>query len=515
MIDAPMNESDARQVLLVRALETPPGIPQWQEEDRDWASRTAASVTGERASTEQFVARRAALAIERLETRTPSVRRALDGLAWRAWVTPVLMVAAFLVGLVADAASADRRINILAPPLLMLLVWNLVVYLLIAGSWAVALVRGRTDETAPFERRSGPIARRLSRLAGATLGNKLRGAPAPLVRFVADWMRASAPLTAARSHACLHWAAAALACGALAGLYARGLAFQYLAGWDSTFLDVATVRRLLGMALGPASLITGLPLPDVGHLETLRFSAGPGENAGRWIHLQAVTIGLFVIAPRVALAVVAGWRATRMAQRFPLSLAEPYFRGLERRHRGVAARVQIVPYSFTLPDSGRRALERLLGRVYGDDTVVEVAPPIALGDEDGLALRWRPDPGATLVTALFSASATPENETHGAFLAELGRAVAGTVPLAIVVDESAFRRRFGAGSERVDSRRQAWRKLVEARTGSAPLAVSLDPQAGDESAEAMRRLIEEISGRLGQNPGLVSRDATASAGTAA
>ena len=515
MIGAPMNETDARQVLLVRALETPPGVPQWQEEDRDWASRTAASVIGERASTEQFVARRAALAIERLESRTPSVRRALDSLAWRGWVTPVLIVAAFLVGLVVDAASADRRINILAPPLLMLLCWNLVVYLLIAGAWAVALVRGAASDAAPFERPSGPIARRLSRLAGATLGNKLHGAPAPLTRFVAEWMRASAPLTAARSHACLHWAAAALACGALAGLYARGLAFQYLAGWDSTFLDATTVRRLLGIALGPASLLTGLQLPDVGHLETLRFSAGPGENAARWIHLQAVTIGLFVIAPRIALAAVAGWRANRMARRFPLALVDPYFRGLDRRHRGVAARVQIVPYSFTLPDSGRRAFERLLGRVYGDDTVVEIAPPVALGDEDGLALRWRQDPGATLVAALFSASATPENETHGAFLAELDRAVAGRVPLAVVVDESAFRRRFGAGSERVDSRREAWRKLVEARTGSAPLAVSLDPQAGDESAAALRRLIEEISGRMGQNPSLVSRDATASAGTAA
>ena len=63
------------------------------------------------------------------------------------------------------------------------------------------------------------------------------------------------------------------------------------AGWDSTFLDATQVHRLLQVVLGPASVLTGLSLPDVAHLAQLRFSASPGENAGPWIHLLAVTIG--------------------------------------------------------------------------------------------------------------------------------------------------------------------------------------------------------------------------------
>lgn len=518
MIATPMNEAEARQVVLVRALETPPGIPQWQEDDRDWASRTAAAEVGEGAATDRFVARRAELAIERLQTRLPAVDRALSGLTWRPWVGPALVVAAFLAGLLVDAVSADRRINILAPPLLTLLAWNLVVFAMLAAAGvADFLRRGRPapDGDAPAHRPPGLIVRVVSRLAGATVGDRGPETPPPLARFVADWMQASAPLTTARGHACLHAAAAALAAGALTGLYARGLAFQYLAGWDSTFLETASVHALLSLALGPASLLTGIAIPDPGHLESLRFTAGPGENAAPWIHLHAVTIGLFAIAPRVALAAAARWRAGRMSQRFALPLDEPYFRNLDRRHRGVAARVQVVPHSFTLPEEGRRALERLLCRVFGDGTRVAIAAPVALGDEETLDDHWRLDPEATLVVALFTASATPENETHGELLEALGRRVAARVPLAVVIDEQAFQHRFAANPARLESRRAAWRRLVETRTGVAPFVAVLDARTGDEAAAALQRTLDEISTGMGQNGNPTSRGTPAPAGAAA
>ena len=106
----------------------------------------------------------------------------------------------------------------------------------------------------------------------------------------------------ARIARALHIGAAAFALGALASLYARGLAFEYRAGWDSTFLDADGVQRLLAVVLWPATALAGFPLPDAPTLAALRFSTGPGENAARWIHAHAIGVVAVVVLPRLLLA---------------------------------------------------------------------------------------------------------------------------------------------------------------------------------------------------------------------
>ncbi|HZH06765.1 MAG TPA: hypothetical protein VEY69_08830, partial [Lautropia sp.] len=72
-----MNETDARNALLIRAFETAPASPQWDEDDRQWASRSAAGIEGVQASADAFVSRRARLAVERLTSRVPAVAHTL------------------------------------------------------------------------------------------------------------------------------------------------------------------------------------------------------------------------------------------------------------------------------------------------------------------------------------------------------------------------------------------------------------------------------------------------------
>src|SRR5690606_18566545 len=119
----------ARCARLVSECETAvPPHGAWTDEDRDWASRAAAEVEGERASTETFVARRARLAVERLAARDRGVQRLMRALTWRPWVGWALALAALAAGVAADAIGAGQRINVLAPPVLALVAWNLVVY---------------------------------------------------------------------------------------------------------------------------------------------------------------------------------------------------------------------------------------------------------------------------------------------------------------------------------------------------------------------------------------------------
>jgi hypothetical protein len=70
-----MNESDARQVLLVRALETATEAERassWRNEDAAWASAEARRRVGEHAGAESYLAARAGLALQRLAERDPA-----------------------------------------------------------------------------------------------------------------------------------------------------------------------------------------------------------------------------------------------------------------------------------------------------------------------------------------------------------------------------------------------------------------------------------------------------------
>ena len=383
---------------------------------------------------------------------------------WRAWVGPAAVVLAFLAGLATDALSADRQVNLLAAPMLGLIAWNLAVYLtLLARSIAAASGRGAA---AP-----GPIGRAMLR-AGRLAGSLSPPAPADL----------------ARASAALHAASAALAAGMLAGLYLRGLAFEYRAGWESTFLDASGVRLLLGLVLGPASALSGIALPDAQALASLRFGAGQGESAARWIHLYAITVALLVILPRALLSI----RAARLARRIAVAAPQARAAGapgggpgrspaddtpLPRLEAGAdgSIRVQVLPYSFTPPEASRRGLEALLALELGPEAVLAVAPSTSPDQAETGGLAGLPDPRARLVLALFPMTATPEPQTHAAFAADLKRRLPPGAELRVLVDETAFLERFGSAAQRAAERRAAWRAVFE-DIGVAPRFAALGRQ---------------------------------------
>jgi hypothetical protein len=503
-----MTENDARHALLIRAFETAPAAPPWDDADREWATRSAAQIEGENASADAFVSRRAGLAAERLSKRVPAVAQTLSALRWRPWVGVTAVLAALLAGVILDAVSADQQINVLAPPILAILIWNLGIFALLAGRlvWRKTAAPGAATPSWPV--------RLIARIAGGT--SSLRRPPrrrTPLAAFAAHWALASAPLGAARAGAVLHAAAAAFAAGALGGLYLRGLAFEYRAGWESTFLDVTSVQVLLQTVLGPASLLTGIALPDEARLAAIRLPGGTAENAAGWIHLYAVTVIGAVVLPRIALAALDAWRARRLATTFPIQLTDGYFQDLCRRHRGAAAVVHVRPYSFLPPVETIQGLNRLMQHVYGPATIVSVSPPVPLGGEDHLQWSGRTGTAATpgmLTVALFSLSATPEVENHAAFMTALARALPADSPLVALVDETAFRNRFGDESTRLETRRAAWRKILASGIDVAPVFAALGKEDIDGVKRQLTEVLHEISGRMVQNPGYTA-DAKASA----
>ncbi|AKJ29734.1 DUF2868 domain-containing protein [Caldimonas brevitalea] len=467
-----MTESDASQLLLIRAHEDPL-TPPWSEADALWASREARRLEGEAAPPERVLVRRGALAVERLGERSAQVPAALHAVRPSPLWTAAALGLALLVGLAGNAIGPSQRINILAPPLLALLVWNLLVY--VGLVWAT-LRRGA--------KQGGPLRLAVASLAG-WVGPMARwlhraGVPPPLRRYAEAWWHASRPLQAARLAAVLHAAAAMVAIGAVSGLYLRGLAFEYRAAWDSTFLAPEAVEGLLRLVLTPAARLGDIELPAAAELAELRASSGGGENAARWIHLYAITLACAVAVPRLLLAGWAALRARGLARRFPLSLDDRYFSrlvGVVGRGETVAARV--FPYSYQVGPALLGPLQQHLREALGGEVVLTLAPSVPLGGEDEPA-RWQAGTAGDGVTiALFPLTATPERENHGAFVQALAGRGGGSRQVVVVVDESGFRQRFPTDTKRLEQRRAAWQSVL-AETGHEGLFVDLAAQPLEE-----------------------------------
>ena len=477
-----MNEAAARQAVLLQAFEAAPDASaRWTAQDSAWASRAALESVPADAPAERFIAERARHAMQRLAPREPAVAEWLRRRVWRAawWAGAALLGLVF--GVLIDAIGSGQRINLLAPPVWGVVVWNLIVYAVLVWG-ALRGLRSRGG-AAP-----GVWARGLQRLVNLSGARGLADRSPVFQAFAAHWLRLSAPLSAARAGGLLHTAAAALGLGLLAGMYLRGLVLDYRAGWESTFLDATQVHAWLKVLLAPALSLSGLALPDAAALQALRFSAdapSAGAPAAPWIHLFALTLAMFVVLPRAALALWSGWRARTLAQHFPLPLEGAYFQRLLRHRQGGAVRVQVLPYAQAPGAQAELGLRTVFGRLYGDAAQVHLAPMLAFGAEDEPAAQTLVSSGTTLVAALFDLTATPEAENQGRFVELLARQAVSAAVI-VLVDEAAFARRFGATSERLPQRRAAWRAFAHG-LNMVPVFVDLsapDLPAAEQALQA-------------------------------
>jgi hypothetical protein len=314
---------------------------------------------------------------------------------------------------------------------------------------------------------------------------------AALAAFASDWAPRVAPLYAVRAARVLHVAAAALAAGVIAGLYLRGLAFEYRATWESTFLDAATVHRILSIALWPGAIATGIPVPTQAEIEAIRTTATPASaNAARWLHLFAATVLLVVIVPRLALALLAWTLEKHRAGHVALRLDEPYFQRIVRGFHGGPVRVTVVPYSYRVPPASLAGIQAIVSRVFGGSASLVMRSPIAYGDEDQVADEVKLDASGPAL-ALFNLAATPEREAHAAFVAALATA-AGAHPTLILVDEAPLRARAEGDARRLEERRATWRELFAER-GLEPIFVDLEAPDLAQAETAIEARLEAVA----------------------
>lgn len=495
---ARLDEAAVRRVLLVQAVEDgDPPASLWSPEDAAWAGRlageTAAPAGGPEASPARWLEERARHACERLLPRDAALAASTSPPRLGRWCAAVA-AGAFAIGVAADSLAGGQRIDLLAPPWLALLVWNLGVMAALAVG---ALLRRGAPPASGLRRAIGRLVQRLPQLP-RTSGHG--GSAAAVTRFAQRWGERAAALTAARAALLVHTAAAALALGLVAGLYLRGLVLDFRAGWQSTFLDAGAVHALLGVLLGPASALTGIALPGVEGIAALRVGAAAvavtspttaTAPAADWIHLLAATLALAVVLPRALLAVAAAARAAWLARRIELPLADPYFARLLAAARRVAPQVQVLPHGAAPGAAAALGLRALLAATLGpldDARGLRLEAPVRYGDEDGAPPG--PPPGTTLRLALVDLAATPEAEAHGRWLQALR--AASPPPLVLLADESAWQRRFGTLPARTAERRAAWQALAAAHgIGFASATLEDAATAPGPMAEALQLALRQ------------------------
>lgn len=340
-----MRQDDAARVILVRAVEET--LPDRIAGETLLEAHAAAGDPGRGAA---WISRRAAYLVDH------ALGAYRDVLAPAATSLPapwVCVGVAFVVGLASNYLGPTERIHVVFNPVVLLVLWNLLVY--------ASLVVHRFVHRAPVERPSEAAAPMvagarppyqptlfervvLGRAFAWLLGTRNRieagvddaaGAARVARRFAVLWWPVARPALSLWTRRLLHLSAIGLAAGAIAGMYCRGLFFAYHVVWRSTFVeDPATIAFVLRVLLGPSALVLGRPLPSPE--DAVRLLGAQGDPAASWIHLYAVAVALFILLPRTLLAVTTSRRLRRLATDVELAIDGEYYRDLLQRALAVS-----------------------------------------------------------------------------------------------------------------------------------------------------------------------------------
>ena len=372
-----MDEPTARRVVLAQAIETADAqgklLGEVERSQIDVQARQAAQAEGPagQSAPERFLDLRAQRVVQTVAERNPAIAALQDIPASRYWLAVATPLATLVLGALTERIADPHRVDLLSLPLLAIVLWNLVVYLLLVASWVLPRRR----------KREHPLRDAVARWAAGLRGwgqrsGHLRADVTAL--FYLRWHRVTSSLQLQRAAGALHLAALGWAAGVATSLLVQGLVVQYRVGWESTFLGARQVHAILSFLLMP--VVALFPFEPFSVQEVARLQLGPGDIARadpRWVWMYAALLLVIVIVPRAILAVLALWRARSLARRVPVDLREPYFQRLISLL--TPARVQLGLLTHRAED--RAALLRVLVQE------TEVSGRL-IGSAHGDTLRW-------------------------------------------------------------------------------------------------------------------------------
>jgi hypothetical protein len=433
-----LDAARARRVLLVRAIEEVDTKGQLVSDvEREQIERAALQAvtdgpgafgaTGVAATrapdAARFLDERARRVLEVVARRDPATATLQHAEAWQrrlAWLLPLL---ALVLGAALDRIDNPQQVNMLSPPLLAFVAWNLLIYLALL----VQALRGWRRSPGQGTSRGLAWLDWLSQPRG-------RGVPAAVAaRFHAQWWRVAGGLEGLRLKQVLHASAAAWAMGVGLSIVVGGLVREYRVGWESTLLDLPQVHAVLRTLFAPVVAllpIDGFSLADLARMH-FRSGAQVGQGEARhWIALYLGLLALMVVIPRCALAVWAKLQRAWRGRAVPLPADDPYFTEVLARVQPARVRLAWMAADATL----RALMLRLWGEAcaHASETAAAPGTPWRLlrsdKDDELSVLEWVPS-ATTAAAAAAAAAAAPRTALQplGNWLARLWRPNASTL----------------------------------------------------------------------------------------
>lgn len=433
---------DFQKILRVRAVE-----------DTDVAGGILNAETGRAASqamagqtdAAKFLVGRAKLIEEKIGGHAPVAFEVPSWLKWCVWG------AAFILGWCLAALGQEREINLLALPLIAILVWNALIM-------SLSLFHGMRHMNGNVP---SPLMEKLMmRVVGRRDANENQ--PAALRFRELAWPVMTRRMSF-RLRTWLHLGAALLAIGGVSGMFARGWSREYRAVWESTLLDENSTRVFFNALFAPASRITGIAIP-LDQLPGMRrrseVAAVKSGDALPWIKLYAVTLGLFVILPRVMLAGLERIRAGRVVS-MTLRSADwkSYVGNLRASIEGNGAPACVLVHGLVIDDAARDRWRRQAHSQWRDVGSIE-SHGIPVGGEAEFVASWKPLSSRQML--VFNLSVTPEAEVQRALVESLLAKTSGSLLLAL--DDTEMKKRsagFSDAAQRLTVRMDLWKRMME------------------------------------------------------
>ncbi len=365
-----LDETEARKILLAQAFETS-GLLSDAELDRvdEEASLMIVAASRDPKSMGLVLARRASILMAKVQSRHPSLVLSLEKPLFPFGVYLVPLIA-LVLGAGADRISNPHLVDLLSAPILLVLAWNLIVYLVLLASLfrrSGALPGGSLLAWRQrFQSWDPPFWRR----AEASPATRASAA------FLRLWQPATSALNARRLTSLMHIAAGAWALGISLSLLGRGLFVAYGVGWESTWLDADKVHVVLKVMFTPLAMllpVAPFTLTDIARLQIGAGTGGDVADGRRWALMYAGLLALVVVIPRLLLAAWAGLRSRWLSQQVRIDLEDPYFQRVIDNLFPAQVRVGVVTH--------RAADQALLARV------LQQIPPSAARLETPSSIR--------------------------------------------------------------------------------------------------------------------------------
>lgn len=318
--------------------------------------------------------RRAELTLDIVAKRNASIAGMQHITPWRDWFVGGVPLAAFLLGIATDRIANPHRVDLLSLPFLVILLWNITLYVVLVSS---SILRKQHRTEAPF----APLVSWLARVAQR--GGRIRGLHYQVVCVFQEALtRVTAQLHDQRMRGILHFSALAWGAGVAASLILRGVVVEYRAGWESTFLSAEQVHSVLSILFMPVTTLLSLDPFTLQEISNMRFGTGAGLDAShgrRWVLLYAGLLGLVVVLPRLCLGLWAWWRARVLSIRVKLDTSEPYFQDLLDKLSPAHVRLRV--------DTVNPEIVAMLVRVFRDELTAAEKDLVVSANGDSLRIE--------------------------------------------------------------------------------------------------------------------------------